>query len=57
MLEPRYEHDCEACKYVGTTDVRGGLVDVYRCGATVVIRLSSDGPDYRAVINYQTLEG
>ena len=41
----KFEHDCTACKYLGSTH---GLrhIDWYRCNDTVIGRFSSDGPDY-----------
>lgn len=46
-MKPLYEHDCDNCVYRGTIKER----DVYTCnsklfGMTVIVRYSSDGPDY-----------
>ena len=41
--EPLYEHDCNHCTHVGSTQA----FDVYHCRHhTLIIRFSSDGPDY-----------
>jgi hypothetical protein len=56
-MEPLYEHDCSACVFQGTIDNR----DIYVCtndfGPTVVVRHSSDGPDYSSssmILGYDT---
>ena len=46
---PLYTHDCTDCTYYGTIKTALGWSDVYACNATVVLRYSSDGPDYRSV--------
>lgn len=48
LVEP-YDHDCDVCQWVGWFTLRTDLPmgNVYLCkGKTVVIRFSSDGPDY-----------
>lgn len=46
--QPRYNHDCATCKFVG----QFGAEDIYICpkfnleDATIIRRNSSDGPDY-----------
>jgi hypothetical protein len=44
--EPRYDHDCDACVYLGQYE----QYDLYYCPGepTIVCRYSSDGPDYRS---------
>lgn len=49
--KPQHSHDCERCKFCGSytaLDARENR-DVYVCGGEgVVVRYSSDGPDYAA---------
>lgn len=51
---PQFEHDCDACEFIGRGHhVEGVPVDVYFCaqgGAanTIVLRASSDGADYES---------
>ena len=49
--KPRYEHDCEACQFIG----QDGLFDMYVCAkgnkapfsrTTLIARFSDEGPDY-----------
>lgn len=63
--KPKYQHDCEACTYLGTIIYPSPLADgtapfsnadLYYCGrrkdimeGTLVARHSSDGPDYSSV--------
>lgn len=60
LLTPRYEHDCERCRFLGTVAApnRGadGVADLYVCvdvgqtmGPSVVVRYSDDGPDYSSI--------
>lgn len=46
-----YKHDCDKCKYVGSTDT----FDVYLCCTSwspgMIIRYSDDGPDYSSVLD------
>lgn len=55
--EPAYQHDCEACQFVGQTSPRPGeepvnVVDLWRHDhkpegrVTLIRRFSSDGSDY-----------
>ena len=48
--EPLYEHDCDACVFVGGSNLEGTEYDYYYCPrcdeGTVIARYSSDGPDY-----------
>lgn len=46
---PLHTHDCTACTFHGTIKQPLGWVDIYECNGTVVMRYSSDGPDYRSV--------
>jgi hypothetical protein len=43
---PKFDHDCEVCTFLGTYEKH----DLYHCkqatGSTVIARHSSDGPDY-----------
>jgi hypothetical protein len=45
-MEPLYEHDCPNCVYHATVHEK----DIYTCvgefGTNVIVRDSSDGPDY-----------
>lgn len=50
---PKYQHDCDACKYLGTgiCKVLGdGELDFYICntslGRSIIARYGSDGPEY-----------
>lgn len=46
---PLHKHDCTECHFYGTIKQPLGWADVYECKGTVVLRYSSDGPDYRSV--------
>lgn len=47
-----YEHDCESCRSLGSTDYKGKPVDLYVCGKqgeglpTLIARWSSEPQDY-----------
>jgi len=49
---PRYEHDCHACTFLGRrVDLHRGEVDLYHCYQleelpTVIARYGDNGPDY-----------
>ena len=51
-MRPRFEHDCEACVFLGaslTHDFyfcRGNVKKPVEETATVIARFGSDGPDY-----------
>lgn len=47
IIEP-YEHDCSNCQWVGWFSPWSDKppMNVYLCNKTVIIRYSSDGPDY-----------
>lgn len=56
MSRPVHEHDCERCRFLGNHVSDTGIVnDVYRsCDSRFqeyIMRFSSDGPDYRTVID------
>jgi hypothetical protein len=48
MTQPRYEHDCDRCTFLG----QQGTEDVYYCQQgpipTVVFRWGDDGPAYQS---------
>ena len=48
--EPLYIHDCDGCKFMGHVMNH----DLYYCPAPgeIVMRRSSDGPDYRSGLNF-----
>lgn len=50
--QPRHQHDCSHCTFLG----HHGEVDLYFCGksrgATVIGRFSSDGPDYFSGLDF-----
>ena len=52
LLEPQFEHDCEACQFLGRyMDYNASMgptnYDLYQCGGkTVIARFGSDGPEY-----------
>lgn len=39
---PRYQHDCNQCKYRGQLEE----LDIYTCQDTVIARFSSEGSNY-----------
>lgn len=52
-MNPKFRHDCTACRYVGQFFLKDGLFpghyDVYECGRdlpTVVARYGDDGHEY-----------
>lgn len=52
-MEPKYKHDCSACRYLGTGKVQilgDGEFDFYVCGPdddrSFIARYGDDGPDY-----------
>jgi hypothetical protein len=58
MSEPRWQHDCDSCEFLGPLDLKepkeelpSSTFDVYWCPsetfrATIVLRYAADGPDY-----------
>lgn len=44
-IEP-YAHDCDKCVFVGWYSRVDPPANIYLCGNTVIIRYSSDPPDY-----------
>jgi len=50
--QPLYEHDCDACHYLGVYDD----IDLYYCDAgfqpTVIARYSEYGPDYSSGMSF-----
>ena len=50
--KPKYEHDCDACKFLGTYTHNDHIHDLYFCGThedgTVIARFGHDGPEYRS---------
>lgn len=44
--QPRYEHDCEACTYLGYVEDQDAYVCPQAGTPTVILRRSSNGPDY-----------
>jgi hypothetical protein len=52
MDKPRYEHDCNACVYLG----KHKEFDLYFCDTafpTIIARFSSDGPDYASGMDFR----
>ena len=49
-MNPKWQHDCNKCKYLGSMVVTGDTLDWYTCGSdfqqTVIARHGDDGPDY-----------
>ncbi len=53
--EPRFQHDCSCCTFLGTHKNESHDVDLYHCDQggsipTVIARFSGDGPDYTSGI-------
>lgn len=55
MEIPRYEHDCDKCIFLGYE----GKYDLYTCFKedepiiiTLIVRYSSEGPDYYSGLSY-----
>lgn len=49
--KPRFEHDCNACKFYGQARYQNNNVDVYLCQTrenvrTIICRYGNDGPEY-----------
>ena len=56
MSIPVHEHDCGLCRFIDNhVSDTGVVIDVYRSCAKgcqeYIMRFSSDGPDYRTVID------
>jgi hypothetical protein len=47
-IKPRYEHDCDECRFVGQTVSEGVFYDLYVCveQGTYVARYGNEGEDY-----------
>ena len=47
-IKPRYEHDCDECRFVGQTVSEGIFYDLYvhEAQGTYVARYGSEGEDY-----------
>ena len=49
-MNPKWQHDCNKCKYLGSMVVTGDTLDWYTCGTgfnkSVIARRGDDGPDY-----------
>jgi hypothetical protein len=53
-MKPKYQHDCESCKYLGTSKANilnvESECDFYICGneelRTLIARYGDDGPEY-----------
>ena len=45
-MKPKWTHDCENCKYLGSMHLSRGTADWYECSDSVVARMGDDGPDY-----------
>lgn len=68
--EPRYDHDCEQCVFLGRFDHDGPLsdgntermeCDLYACpgsimGGSLIARHSSDGPEYSSMPTEMVIE-
>jgi hypothetical protein len=50
MDQPRFVHDCDQCKFLGTHDDNEVTYDLYYCGQggfpTVIARFGHEGPEY-----------
>jgi hypothetical protein len=52
-VQPRFEHDCEKCVFLGRLGLPEGYYDLYFCEQgrdfpTVIARFGDDGPDYNS---------
>jgi hypothetical protein len=49
-MNPKWTHDCNKCKYLGSMFVLSDTLDWYTCGVgfdkTVIARYGDDGPEY-----------
>jgi hypothetical protein len=49
-MNPKWTHDCDKCKYLGSMVVLSDTLDWYTCGVdfqqTVIARYGDDGPAY-----------
>ena len=41
-MSPKYKHDCESCRFLGTFFE----FDVYLCHQSIIARYGDDGPEY-----------
>jgi hypothetical protein len=52
-MNPKWKHDCDKCKYLGTTYMNAKVMDWYTCGTapqqSVIARQGNDGPEYWSV--------
>ena len=51
-MDPKWTHDCEDCKYIGSMHHERNLLDWYTCGETVIARHGDDGPEYCSLPHY-----
>jgi len=45
-MKPRWKHDCKSCIFLGVHP----LGDLYVCKDTLIVRYSSDAPDYSSTL-------
>ena len=45
-MKPKWEHNCDNCKYLGTVDQYRGHSDWYECGESVLARFGNEGSQY-----------
>lgn len=52
--EPKFQHDCDHCTYLGTSNLDGKPHDWYICrgadSSSLIARYGSDGSDYRSTL-------
>ena len=46
MANKHWKHDCDRCRFLGSTIGGGRMTDLYVCGETLIARYGSDGPEY-----------
>lgn len=51
-MKPKWTHDCNACKYIGSMHSDRGLLDWYTCKNSVIARYGDDGPEYWSTPDY-----
>jgi len=59
--EPLYQHDCKACRFLGSLTKDDKAMDLYFCGeepgSTVIARYSDEGPDYSSGLGFAEMFG
>lgn len=49
-MKPRWTHDCDNCKYLGSVDHARGRADWYECGESVIARFGNEGANYWSIL-------